>query len=348
MDLRTFAQSAVLYAARFLGLFSIAQYLTRQRLRIICYHGFSLGDEHEVEPHMFMRRETFERRMQILKRRVPVIALDEAVRYLKSGEIRNAETVITLDDGWVSNLSVAAPILERFGFPACVYITTEHLSAGTEVFNVALYYMLCRSPRQSLKLQGLHANLDGSYEIGHSPSALHCKLIQAAENAFPSLSDRQQLLGPIARALDLDINEVLANGRFQLLNRAEIKLLHNRGVSIQLHTHTHRLPESSFEKMAPEIISNRDALQALLGTVPRHFCYPSGRYSPQHLLWLRNLGIASATTCEPGLNRWDTDPLQLKRYLDSDSFSAIAFEAEICGLRALVRGWRAKLRQRLS
>ena len=335
---------AVLYLARLLGLFAAAQYLTRKRLRILCYHGFSLGDEHEVLPHVFMRREVFERRMQILKRRrLPVIPLDEAVRKLQAGEIRNAETVITFDDGWLSNLTVAAPILDGLHFPACVYVTTGHLAAGPEVFNVILYYMLVRSRGRTLVLDGLDPGIDGSYAIEDDPVALKDRLAAAAERAFPDLSDQQRLLRPIARALGFELDELLAGGRFQLLRRSEIGALHERGFDIQLHTHTHRLPEDSFETVADEITRNRQALTALLGTTPSHFCYPSGRYYPQHLEWLKKLSITSATTCDPGMNDSRTGVLRLRRYLDSDRGSDLVFEAEVCGLRELLRITRSRL-----
>jgi peptidoglycan/xylan/chitin deacetylase (PgdA/CDA1 family) len=339
-------QAAALYIARFLGLFALAQHLTRRRLRILCYHGFSIGDEYQVAPNMFMRRQTFERRMRILKkRRIPVLPLDEAVERLKAGEISHAETVITFDDGWASNLTVAAPVLAAFRYPACVYVTTEHLAAGTEGFNVALYYLLHRSRSPILRLEGLHPALDGSYEIAADPSPLQCTLAEAAERAFPRLSERQQLLRPIAQALGMDLDEVLAGGRFRLLQRSEIGALYSRGVDIQLHTHTHNLPDDSFEKMAGEISQNRHALEEILGRVPTHFCYPSGKYHPQHLEWLAKLGIASATTCDPGLNDATTNPLQLRRYLDGDAVSDIVFEAEVSGLRELMRAARSGVRR---
>jgi peptidoglycan/xylan/chitin deacetylase (PgdA/CDA1 family) len=333
---------AALHVARTLGGFALAQHLTRNRLRIICYHGFSLGDEHEVAPHMFMRPETFQQRMKILRRRrVPVIPLDDAVRKLRNGGIRNAETVITLDDGWASSLIVAAPILEEFGYPACIYITTEHLAAGTEVFNVILSYILCRSRGRTLRLEKLHPDLDGTYEIGDDTKTVTTALINAAERAFPQLSDRQLLLRPISMALGMDLDQILVNNRFRLLRRSEIEELFRRGFDIQLHTHTHSLPDSSFEAMATEIVRNRDALKEVLGRVQSHFCYPSGRYAGQHLEWLARLGISSATTCDPGLNCTTTPVLLLRRYLDSDQSSDIEFEAEICGLRDLARAVRA-------
>jgi peptidoglycan/xylan/chitin deacetylase (PgdA/CDA1 family) len=342
-------RSAALHGARLLGVFALAQLLTRKRLRILCYHGFSIVDEHEVMPLVFMRRETFERRMQILKRRrIPVISLADAVNKLKAGKVDRAETVITFDDGWSSNLSVAAPVLEALHFPACIYVTTEHLDAGTEVFNVVLYYMLCRTSRNTLKLEGLDPTIDGSYDMEPDPVGVQRAIIAAAERAFPALSDRQRLLLPISAALGFDLHEILGGGRFRLMHRGELETMHGRGFDIELHTHTHHLPAGTFEQTQDEITRNRRALAEILGVDKNHFCYPSGEYTPQHLQWLTQLGIESATTCEPGFNGTETDVLQLRRYLDSEAVSDISFEAEICGLRELVRTIRRRFSVKLS
>jgi peptidoglycan/xylan/chitin deacetylase (PgdA/CDA1 family) len=341
--------SAALYSARLLGVFALAQLLTRRRLRILCYHGFSLVDEHEVMPHVFMRKGTFVRRMQILQRRsIPVIALDEALTRLKAGKVGKAETVITFDDGWASNVNVAAPVLEAMHFPACIYVTTEHLEAGTEVFNVVLYYMLCRTSRSTLKLEGLDPAIDGSYSLEQGPGAVHRSIVAAAERLFPALIDRQRLLVPISTALGFDLGEILGGDRFRLMHRGEMQAMHRRGFDIELHTHTHRLPAGSFEQTQDEIVRNRRALAEVLGVEKNHLCYPSGEYSPQQLEWLPRLGIVSATTCEPGLNGRTTDILQLRRYLDSDAVEDISFEAEICGLREVARIIRRRLSVSLS
>jgi peptidoglycan/xylan/chitin deacetylase (PgdA/CDA1 family) len=336
----TAPRAYALYFLRAVGVFALAKFLTRKQLRILCYHSFSIGDEHEVDPVMFMRASTFEARMRLLKKRgIPVITLDEGVRRLQSGAIGHAETVITLDDGWVSNLTIGAPILEKYGFPACIYISTEHLEAGTEVFNVALSYMVRRSARESLTLTGLHPQIDGTYDIGKDPDAAIAALIRAAQRAFP-IAGRQQLLPRIARALGADLDEVLREGRFRLLSRAEIREAFRRGLDIQLHSHTHTLPDSEFDAMAREIDTNRRMIREVIGVQARHFCYPSGEYSERHPEWLKRLGIASATTCNPGLNDVTTPLMLLNRYLDSDNRSNIAFEAEICGLSEVARRLR--------
>jgi peptidoglycan/xylan/chitin deacetylase (PgdA/CDA1 family) len=337
----------VFYCIRLVGGFAIAQRITRTQLRILCYHGFSIADEHELAPYVFMRPATFARRMCILRKRgLTVISLDEAIERLRAGAITNAETVITFDDGWASDLLVM-PILERYRFPACLYITTEHLSGGADAFNVTLAQMVHRSRRDSISLRGIHPQLDGEYNVARDPAAATATLLAAA-GRVGSLQERQQLLAPLAEALGLDYATFVAGGRFQFLTKEQITALARKGVSIQLHTHTHQLPSGNFEEMANEIRQNRTAITELTGIEPIHFCYPSGEHSPWHPEWLARLDIASATTCDSGFNDSDVSLLLLKRYLDSEQTSDIEFEAEITGVRELLRGMRSALTRMIS
>lgn len=335
------------HCIRLTGGFAVAQRITRTQLRILGYHGFSVADEHELAPYVFMRPETFARRMRILRKRgVTVISLDDAIERLHAKAVANAETVITFDDGWASDLLVM-PILERYRFPACLYITTEHLSAGgadTEAFNVTLAQMVHRSRRDSISLRDIHPQLDGDYKIAQNPAAATATLLAAAAR-IGSLQERQRLLAPLAEALGLDYAAFVMGGRFRFLSKEQITALAKKGVSIQLHTHTHRLPSEDFDEMADEIRQNQSAITELTGIPPTHFCYPSGEYSPWHPEWLARLGVASGTTCETGFNDSTASSLLLKRYLDSEHTSDIEFEAEISGVRELLRRMRSALKR---
>ena len=331
------------YGIRLIGGFAIAQRITRTRLRILCYHGFSIADEHELAPYVFMRLETFARRMHILhKRGLTVVSLDEALDRLRADAITSCETVITFDDGWASNLLVM-PILERYRFPACIYITTEHLNAGgVEAFNVILTQMVQRSRVASLVLRDIHPQIDGEYNVARDAAAAAALLVTAA-GRIGTLQERQRLLAPLAAALCLDYSSFVAGGRFLFLSKEQITALAKTGISIQLHTHTHHLPSTNFDEMADEIRQNRTAITELTGITPKHFCYPSGEHSPWHPEWLARSGVASATTCDSGFNGSDTSLLLLKRYLDSEHTSDIEFEAEVTGVRELLRRMRSAL-----
>ena len=72
----------------------------------------------------------------------------------------------------------------------------------------------------------------------------------------------------------------------------------------------------------------------------RHFCYPSGRWSPEHADVFAQAGVASAVTCEPGFVRPDHAPYELPRILDGENLAQVEFEAELSGFSAFLR--RAK------
>jgi len=195
------------YCIRLVGGFAIAKHLTRTHLRILCYHGFSIGDEHELAPYVFMRPQTFSRRMRILRERgLNVIPIAEAIERLRADEITNAETVITFDDGWASDLLVM-PVLESYRFPVCIYITSEHLSAGTQAFNVTLAQMVHRSQRESISLRDIHPEIDGDYKIASDRAGATAKLLAGAAR-IESLQVCQRLLAPLAEALGLDVNQI--------------------------------------------------------------------------------------------------------------------------------------------
>jgi peptidoglycan/xylan/chitin deacetylase (PgdA/CDA1 family) len=282
--------------------------------------------------------------MRILhKRGLPVISLDSAIDKLREDGIENGETAITFDDGWASNLSVI-PVLEEYGYRACIYITTEHLNASTEAFNVVIAQMAHRSPKNFAELLSVHPLLDGKYQLKPDPAAAIIRLISAAEKI--DLAERQRLLPALADLLGLDYQQFMRGGRFRFLSGIEIQALARRGIDIQLHTHTHFLPTDSFESMAMEIARNREAIAELTGVAANHFCYPSGVHSARHPAWLERLGIVSATTCDAGFNDAADSPLLLKRFLDSESVSDIEFEAEVAGVRELLRNLRQKVRSR--
>ena len=333
----------MLRVVRLLGGFALARRVTRQQLRILCFHGFSVRQEYETAPYVFMRAATFRRRMEALRRlRIPVVSLEDGLERLRQGRLNDAETVITFDDGWTTNLTIGAPILREFGYPATVYITTEHLDCGPESFYMAVARMVYESPEEFATFEGIHPLLDGRYDLKADPASTAHQLVVASSKVGP-LRAQYPLLRPIAAALGIDYEAFFADGRFRLLEAEQVRELAKTGMRVELHTHTHSLPEDSFESAALEIENNRSAITQLTGTVPRHFCYPSGQYFQKHPEWLARLGVASATTCDPGLNGPQTPLLLLRRHLDSEFYSDIEFEAELVGLLELMRRARAKL-----
>ena len=330
--------NASLQFARKAGLFSAARKLTAKVLRVLCYHGFSLDDEHRFLPSMFVSPDTLSSRMRLLcERGYRVIPLDEGVERLKSGTLDPDSVVITTDDGFFNCLSVGAPIFREFDLPSTLYITTYYVKHQTPIYNFLLLNMFLRSNRESVNLAHLAPEVPAEIRVKGSPGTNpEWRAVAKAIDEHYEIGERDEIFDEIGRILDVDYKHLRDSRMYHLLAPHEVTQLEALGVDIQLHTHRHRLPEDE-SGIAYEIGRNRDILSQLCSSSLDHFCYPSGQWRSAHLPILESLGIKSATTCDIGINRYDVDPLRLYRFLDRDDISELRFEAEISGYMPLLR-----------
>ena len=334
------AKEVLFQRARALGLFDAALKLTRGRLRILCYHAFSRLEEHTLDPYLFMRESVFEGRLAVLRRRkATILDLDAAVVGLAQRRLPLLPCVLTFDDGFVSTLDVWRRRLAG-RYPATLYVTTE--ASGGPVFNVAFRYLVQQSGVSVVDLSGL--DLGGPVPDRLSADALR-PFLSNKPPCLRSPAGSRRALEQVAAHLGVDWTPIDQHRCFDIASAKELKQAADDGFDLQLHTHSHRLPEDPAD-VRREIDTNRACLAPLAARTLKHFCYPSGRWSPAHFAPLHAASVASATTCEPGLNTAATPPLALSRFVDGDHLSDLIFEAEITGFAELLRQARRRLTQR--
>ena len=329
-----------LYLARLLGLFALARWLTRSDLRILCYHGASLVDEHEYQPGLFITAATFRQRLRLLAaKRYPVLPLEEALTRLQAGNLPAGATVITIDDGWYGSYSIMGPALKEAKVPATLYMATYYMEKGTQVFNVAASYILWRARSKVLDLSKVHEKLQGIFSLASSSARERAVETLEAWGNIQGAGERQELLRALCAAVGIDWAQIEQRRQIQFTTPAEAQSLAVDGVSLQLHTHRHRWPRN--RRLAEvEIADNRASLARITAQPAVHFCYPSGEYSEEQLPWLEEMGIRSAVTTDRGLARCSSRRLMLPRLLDSETVTLLEFEAELSGFREILRRMR--------
>jgi len=334
-----------LYAgARAAGLFRLSRLLTRNALRIVCWHGTSLVEEHRVFPGLFLSPDDLERRLLSLHRH-PVLPLEEAVRKLRAGTLPPAAVALTIDDGFFGTLRNAWPAIRRHGFPATLYATSFHVERGTPVFRLLVQWAFHESAEPALDLSQLGVGMVGTLRMAPGPSRTEAmwRLIRHAEERM-SETERQALADLVARALRVDLAPVRDGRWLSLASADELRSATGEGLDLQLHTHRHRFPLSRPLALR-ELRDNRAVLEPIAGRGLRHFCYPSGYFRRQHLPWLEEAQVESATTCDPGFNRRGDSPLTLRRFLDSSKVTQLEFEAELSGFIEVLRQARVLIQR---
>jgi peptidoglycan/xylan/chitin deacetylase (PgdA/CDA1 family) len=316
--------------------------MTGQGLRILCYHGFASDDSCEFRPKLFTSVDTFKGRLEFLrKERYPVVSLQEALSALEQGNAGRGLTVITIDDGF-SSVQLAWRLLQEYGFPATLYVTSYYCGKEMPIFRLVVQYLFWKTDKKSLAPSAYLPFPNGcSLSSTWEKEQAAWMVIEFGER-LSGESERWTIIRQLGESLAIDCRQFPESRRLSLLNPQEISTLAKEGLDIQLHTHRHReLTDCSL--VASEIADNRAVLEPLVGAPLRHFCYPSGIWSRS--LWpvLTKLKISSATTCESGLNFSDTPRLALYRFLDGEHVSQIEFEAEMAGLSELLRQTRSRL-----
>jgi peptidoglycan/xylan/chitin deacetylase (PgdA/CDA1 family) len=269
---------------------------------ILLYH--SIPDAQSalwIDPANTMPLEVFEAQMRFLSRRRRVIPMSELLEGIEERRSFDAGTVvITFDDGYRDNLEVAAPILERYGLPATLYLATTAINEG-HLWIDELYTMFRRKTRDApLDHRSLVDEL--SRADAHKRRA---KLIEVEQQLRPSAAPPRLML-----------------------NWNEARELKQRFAKIEIGIHTaDHLDLAANEAVAREQIERSlSDVERELGTTAKHFSFPYGRFSQQSQNALRELGLKSAVVAGANtLIDGESNPFALARIVAPQSMALLGF-----------------------
>lgn len=109
-------------------------------------------------------------------------------------------------------------------------------------------------------------------------------------------------------------DEAVGIAQTPLMNESQLRQWIVGGQEIGSHTRLHvDLTAHDKENSHLEITSGKSQLEAVLPNPIEHFCYPYGRYQPEHIDMVEKTGFVTATTTHRSRCHAQTDMLQLPR-----------------------------------
>lgn len=254
---------------------------------ILTYHGVSEpGQEFWADPRYRLSAAEFDAQMSFLSRRRRVISLTALAEAMEAGAEPPAGTVVlTFDDGYLSNLSVAAPILEKYKLPATFMLPTGYIRRAQVQWADRLFGLFQTRSVDRLKVGGREIDLrDPRRERDAYRSASLALLEAAFEEREMLLDDFDAQLRPAGRPprMTMTWDDVRA-----LARRSPLFEIggHTRD-HVDLRTHAHLASEEIAECVAE--------IRAELGTAPAHFSFPYGRWTTDAQAQLQALGFRSS------------------------------------------------------
>jgi peptidoglycan/xylan/chitin deacetylase (PgdA/CDA1 family) len=264
---RSFVKTVFPVVAHFTGLGSALAMRYRGRGAIFALH--SIVDEGEFYPDETLRCSAgqLEWTLRWLKsKRVDFVSLDEAVERL-SAPATGPFATFTFDDGYADNLTHALPIMERFGAPFTIYVTTGMVTRAIDAWWFGLAALIRSHERIELP--------DFGRRFDCPDRASKKRAFTAIESAIHENFSLLPRLRMAIRASKIDCGALL--DREALTERQLQQLARHPLATIGGHTTTHtNLALASAETVREEMAENRKFLQETTDTPVEHFAYPFG------------------------------------------------------------------------
>ncbi len=294
-----------------------SELLSDNALVILLFHGVVEQDLHPLRNYncKHLKQDKFAKILKDMGREGTALSLNDVIDFNATNEPYPPKSfVVTFDDGFANNYTVAAPILADFNIPATIYITTDFVENNRMSWVDRIEWAIEKCGPIKLRLPW-HGKPISIHNIEEKRTILDNIRMYVKNN---------QLLRPDDLATDIqnqcNLPETWStDDPLDLkLTWPQVKKLDNAPQFIVGgHTHTHAI--LSFlddNELAYELDTSMALLQKMAGVGSLHYSYPEGLahcYSETVIKALKSRGVVCCPTAIDGVNSPDIDLFNLKR-----------------------------------
>jgi peptidoglycan/xylan/chitin deacetylase (PgdA/CDA1 family) len=275
--------------------------------RILYYHRVN-DDRDPFVPAISAR--LFEEEMAYVARHYKVVSLCQLLEHLESGAKESA-LAITFDDGYQDNFLNAFPILQRYGLPATVFLTTGSLDSREPLWFEQLAQALKTTTREHLDLD---LDIPRRFWLRTTTERLEANIhLLALLRLVPDV-ERRRICAEVLRQLGMFDSSARKD---RMLTWEQVRYMKARGIDFGGHTVNHPfISRLTKEQVAWEASECKRRIEEELQSAADYFAYPSGReedFGQWNKEVIREAGYRAAVTTIWGTNYRSTDPMELRR-----------------------------------
>jgi len=323
---------------RTLGLVRAARALQRGRCVILAYHGVLSGGDNRYDflNHNFVAAEAFEAHIRFLVRHYRPIRLADLVSCYRHQTPPPARSVVvTFDDGFANNYSVAFPILQKYGVPFTIFLTTGMIDQdGAQLWTERVKRAVYLHHGENVLVPLLDRQVSCRLTSAMRREECAREILTVLKSQPPAVRDAAVLtIEDVCGRPPLQPHEL---ERYQFLTWSQVRAMARAGVEFGSHTVTHSilstLDESSLER---ELASSKRRIESELEKECHAFAYPNGSradFGPRDKRALQAIGYTCAVSLRGGLNVAPADLLELDRINVGRNLNGPVFEAALAGL----------------
>ncbi len=282
--------------------------MSRSGSIILCYHRVAEGVDDPFQ--LCVTPANFAAHLEEIARHGEPSSLTEL-----SNPSRRPRVVVTLDDGYVDNLTNALPIAKAKGVPITVFVTSGALGGNDRGFWWDRLGTLLRSRPSGLREIGLPTS-KGTIRVGLGASTAGADLQSVRRHLLPlPVTEINRVLDAVSEQWG---TPAASPPDARALTPSElVQLAACDMVTIGAHTVDHvRLRGLPPQEQQQNISSSKEDLERLSGQAITHFAYPYGgpdSFDDHSLDAVRSAGFETACTTVPGNAKPTSDPHRLPR-----------------------------------
>ncbi len=252
----------------------------------------------------------FIRHVRWLKRNTNIISVQDLPEVLNKREPAGKATVIlTFDDGYIDNYTVAYPVLHQMELPAVFFIPTEIIESRRLGWWDMISFLIKQCILEKLSWEDRMFSLP--LERSGAISYFHSMMAEMPSDETGHLIER------LAEACEVQVPDEMFQNR-ELMTWDHIREMSSKNMTIGSHCTTHRvLATLSDADQHEEMRTSREVLENRIDKKVAAISYPVGdihNITASTPAIARSCGYELGFTANSGINHWDgIDPLLIRR-----------------------------------
>ncbi len=313
------------------GLTRVLETMPQRRVLIILnYHRIGNADETPFDSGVFSATaEQLDLEIAYLKRRFHMATLEEVFAMLSGDTPRGTSVLLTFDDGYLDNYTLAFPILRTYGVQALFFLPTAFIGTGKLPWWDVIAYIVKKSVKERIHLAYPEpASYDLARDGGRRVSVQILRLFTQ-----PNVKDPERFMADLEKACEVPRPTGGAERCF--LDWDEARDMQRHGMAFGSHTHSHEiLTRLSPELQQEEARCSREILQRELQKCIDVLAYPVGLkhcFSGDTVSALKRTGYRAAFSFYGGSNRpGEIQPFDIRRYgVADESYARFRLETTL-------------------